>query len=292
MSRTVRAPVLICLPFHIGISPARPGFISALWMQCRQASAVALGILLMCTGSRGAEPVPDKLVVLTFDDSVASQATFVAPLLKKLGFGATFFITEGFTFLTDKDHYMTWEQIRDLHGQGFEIGNHTRSHRGVANLDPENFAAEITHIEERCKEHAIPKPLTFCYPGYGASPTAAQFLRNRGYRFARAGGNRAFNPLKDDPLLLPQAFDGKPGSTLESFKTAVEKARDGEIAILTFHGVPDIQHPWVSTEPAKFEAYMQHLKETGCKVIALGELDRYVPALHPSPKPTQNTTTP
>ena len=32
-------------------------------------------------------PVPDKLVVLTFDDSAKSHATYVAPLLKQLGFG-------------------------------------------------------------------------------------------------------------------------------------------------------------------------------------------------------------
>jgi peptidoglycan/xylan/chitin deacetylase (PgdA/CDA1 family) len=286
----VRASVKVKRPFLFRNSCT--DFVSAVGARCRLAAAMALGLLFLCTDSKGAEPVPDKLVVLTFDDSVASQATFVAPLLKRLGFGATFFITEGFNFLTDKEHYMTWDQIRELHGQGFEIGNHTRSHRGVANLDPENFAAEITHIEERCREQAIPKPVTFCYPGYGASPTAAQFLRNRGYLFARAGGNRAFNPLKDDPLLLPQAFDGKPGSTLDSFKEAVEKARNGEIAILTFHGVPDIQHPWVSTEPAKFESYMQHLKDTGCKVISLGELGRYVPAVQGTAKPNQTTTAP
>jgi peptidoglycan/xylan/chitin deacetylase (PgdA/CDA1 family) len=44
------------------------------------------------------EAVPDKLVVLTFDDSVASHYTVVRPLLKRYGFGATFFITEGFSF--------------------------------------------------------------------------------------------------------------------------------------------------------------------------------------------------
>jgi peptidoglycan/xylan/chitin deacetylase (PgdA/CDA1 family) len=228
-------------------------------------------------GARAAEPIPDKLVVLTFDDSVASQATFVAPLLKKLGFGATFFITEGFSFLTDKQNYMTWEQIQQLHRQGFEIGNHTQTHRGVAKLDADSLLSEIAHMEERCEMHGIPKPKTFCYPGYGASPVAAQFLRNRGYTFARAGGNRAFDPSKDDPLLLPQAFDGKPDSTLDSFKAAVEKAKEGNIAILTFHGVPDIQHPWVSTEPQKFESYMHHLKEAGCHVVSLGELSRYLP---------------
>ena len=90
-----------------------------------------LTIMLAFT-SAAKNPVPERLVVLTFDDSVASQVTFVAPLLKKLGFGATFFITEGFEFAVDKEHYMTWEQIKSLDAQGFEIGNHTRKHAGVA----------------------------------------------------------------------------------------------------------------------------------------------------------------
>src|ERR1044071_2090817 len=78
------------------------------------------------------DPLPEKLVVLTFDDSVASQYSVVRPILKKYGFGATFFITEGFSFPTNKQDYMTWAQIRDLHEQGFEIGNHTRDHLGVS----------------------------------------------------------------------------------------------------------------------------------------------------------------
>ena len=76
--------------------------------------------------------IPDKLVVLTFDDSAKSHATFVAPLLKKLGFGATFFITEGFDFPTNKAAYMTWEEIAGLHRMGFEIGNHTAKHANAA----------------------------------------------------------------------------------------------------------------------------------------------------------------
>ena len=48
------------------------------------------------------------------------------------------------------------------------------------------------------------------------------------------------------------------------------------IAILTFHGVPDIEHPWVHTEPAQFEAYMAYLAENGYRVIALRDLVDYV----------------
>ena len=59
------------------------------------------------------QPIPDRLVVLTFDDGNRSDATYVAPLLKRYGFGGTFFITEGLNFLTNKAHYTTWKRLRN-----------------------------------------------------------------------------------------------------------------------------------------------------------------------------------
>lgn len=244
---------------------------------------LCLSLLLAFTGVLPAAEAPtvpkapEGLVVLTFDDSVASHATFVAPLLKKHGFGATFYITEGFEFLKDKEHYLTWEQIKALHAAGFEVGNHTKAHKGVNTQKPADIAADLEHIEKRCMENGIPVPTTFSYPGYATSPAATEVLRARGYLLARAGGARVFDPAKDEPLTLPQAFDSKPDSTMEQFKAAIAQARDGKIAVLTFHGVPDIQHPWVNTDPVKFAAYMQVLKDSGCKVVALRDIARYLP---------------
>lgn len=244
----------------------------------RLSALLALLTVLFALPGNASEPVPNKLVVLTFDDSVASQATFVAPLLKKHGFGATFFITEGFEFLVDKKNYMTWQQIKALHDQGFEIGNHTRKHAGVAKQKAEQLASDVEFIEQQCAKFGITKPVSFCYPGYATSEAAVKLLRERGYLLARAGGAQAFDPLKDDPLTAPQAFDGKPESTLEQFKAAVAQALDGKIAVMTFHGVPDIKHPWVNTDPSKFEAYMQHLKDEGCTVVAMRDVVKYLPS--------------
>jgi hypothetical protein len=89
------------------------------------------------------------------------------------------------------------------------------------------------------------------------------------YKFARAGGDRASQVGKDKLLLLPQAFDAKPHCTLEQFKKAVDQADEKHIPILTFHGVPDIEHPWVNTDQKKFMQYMNYLKANNFKVIAL-----------------------
>ncbi|MDD7986255.1 polysaccharide deacetylase family protein [Lentisphaera marina] len=212
-----------------------------------------------------------KTVVLTFDDSVKSHYDFVAPLLKKHGFNATFFITEGFSFHKRKDLYMTWSEIKELHDQGFEIGNHTKAHRNVKKLSSEQLRLSLSHIEEKCKKHGIPKPISFCYPGYVTDPKALKVLQEMNYKFARAGGDRASQVGKDKLLLLPQAFDAKPHCTLEQFKKAVDQADEKHIPILTFHGVPDIEHPWVNTEPELFKKYMKYLKDNKFKVISLRE---------------------
>ena len=89
--------------------------------------------------SQDLQPIPDRLVVLTFDDGNKSDATYVAPLLKSYGFGGTFFITEGLNFLTNKNRYVTWEEVKALHEAGFEIGNHTRHHKNVNNQSSEDL---------------------------------------------------------------------------------------------------------------------------------------------------------
>ena len=94
-------------------------------------------LLAPATPALALEPIPDKLVVLTFDDSSKSHVTVAAPLLKKHGFGATFFVTEGFDFPTNKRDYMTWDEIAQLHRDGFEIGNHTRDHKAPERQGPE-----------------------------------------------------------------------------------------------------------------------------------------------------------
>ena len=63
---------------------------------------------------------------------------------------------------------------------------------------------------------------------------------------------------------------------MEDLKWAVSQAKDGKVAVLCFHGVPALDHPWVSCTPEAFSKYMQYLKDEGCTVIATRDLVRYV----------------
>ncbi len=231
-------------------------------------------------------PIPDKLVVLTFDDSKASHYTVVRPLLKKYGFGATFFITEGFTFRTNKKDYLTWDQIGELHRDGFEIGNHTRDHMGPSQANLPRLKEQVEAINAQCAANGVPTPVSFAYPGNTIDPGAIGVLEKLGFRFARRGGapehpyekgdGVAYEPGRDHPLLLPSAGDARPFWTLENLKRAASQARDGKIAILQFHGAPDLEHPWVHTPRERFEEYMKYLHAEGFKAIAVRDLATYV----------------
>ena len=232
------------------------------------------------------QPIPDRLVVLTFDDGRRSDVELVGPLLARHGFGATFYVTEGLGF-EDKSRFLTWDEIRWLHDAGFEIGNHHGRHVAVETQTRTEFVRDLHHMEESCIAHGIPKPVTYCYPGGHHCRTAVEALHDAGYLFARrccspehvdhAEGaiGRAYDPEEDHPLLIPTAGIGGPAMDLDDLRAAVSTARDGRIAVICLHGVPD-DHPFCSTTPALFERFVDYLAGNEYTVIALRDLARYV----------------
>jgi peptidoglycan/xylan/chitin deacetylase (PgdA/CDA1 family) len=250
----------------------------------RNRHRAALGLLaaaLACTAPRTARraappPVPDRLVVLTFDDAVRSHYTTVAPLLERYGFGATFFVTEfPQPSFSDTTLYMTWAQMGDLSRRGFEVANHTWHHVHVDRVGHDSLVKEIRYVEDRLRTLGAARPVSFAYPAYATTPAAVATLRELGYTFARTGGNRAYDPLLDDPLLVPSWTTGE--KKRDEILRALGEAHDGHIVVLTIHGVPDVAHPWVNTPVPMFEDLLRVLHDGGYHVVALRDLARYLP---------------
>jgi peptidoglycan/xylan/chitin deacetylase (PgdA/CDA1 family) len=233
-------------------------------------------------------PIPDRLVVLTFDDGTKSDIAYVAPLLKRYGFGASFYVTEGLRDIKRDDDNLTWDEIRQLNDLGFEVGNHTETHPDLTKMTKKQIVAELEGIERRFQQYGIPAPKTFSYPLFHDNVAAAEVLLQKGYLFARRGvtpefpdgGNGArgpaYDPTKHYPLLIPITGYAGPEWGLQDLVWAVAQAKNGKIAVLNFHGVPYPRAPWVSVEPKVFDEYMKYLRDQKCTVIAMRDLAKYV----------------
>ena len=257
----------------------------------RRRTFLGAGSALLAPGAE----IPAKTVVLTFDDAVKSHRTVVAPLLKKLGFRATFFVTHN--WMTDPEYFMSWRDIAEIHGMDFEIGNHTWTHADFSS--PRNaarLAGELALVENELKKVGVPKPVSMAYTGNFFGPEAIGIVRGNGYRFARRGGapeveygtlqiGPVFDPARHDPLLIPTTGDAYPNWTLDHFKEVVSRAKPGVAVVLQFHGVPDVKHPWVHTPPENFESYMAYLKDNGYRALALRDLESYTDPNHPPGDP-------
>ena len=217
-----------------------------------------------------------KQIVLTFDDACRSHLDTVAPLLRRHGFGATFFITRfndewraknGETLLGPSD-------VRALADMGFEIGNHTWSHAsGMDAMDAASAAEEIDRVDRWFADAGVPAPDLYAYPGGPYSAQGETLIRARGYKCARSCVVRAWNPATDDPFRIPAIPVTEKGDW-DLFRAYAEARPDlvpaGTLPVFVFHGVPDRVHPWVNTEVGTFEAFIDFVAGLGVRCTGLG----------------------
>ena len=213
-----------------------------------------------------------KTVVLTCDDACESHYSFVAPLLKQYGFGATFYVCEFPGMFGDSTRSMSWQQIKELSAMGFEIGNHTWHHKNLDRMIPGELDSELSYVEQKCDSLGIPRPVSFAYPAYREDPASIPTLIRHRYRTARTGGDRPWQPSTDDPLHVPSyTIKGDGPEDKKYFYQALEQAGPGKVIVFTIHGVPDIAHPWVSTPPAVLKEYLQYLYAHHYRVVPMRE---------------------
>ena len=217
--------------------------------------------------------IPDKIVVLTFDDASQSHYSYVAPLLKKYGFGATFYICEYPPDFNDTVKYMSWYDIKQLSDMGFEIGNQGWHHARIDRLSNDSLKSEMLYIERKCDTLKIPKPTSMAYPGFITDATKIPVLSLLGYSTARVGGNRAYNPVYDGSYYIPSfTLDAH---NEQEIIDAFANAKNGHVVILTIHGVPDLAHDALSTSPAVFERCMKYLHDNHYTVVSMRTLTGY-----------------
>lgn len=133
-------------------------------------------------------------VVITFDDGYLDNYEHAAPILSELGLPACFYLTAGFIgndrqFPWDaakgrRTVMMSWEQAREMHRMGFEIGCHTWNHPDLGTEPIASAPRELGDARSRI-EDAIGAPVThFAYPFGGLAnitPAWVDAIRQAGF---------------------------------------------------------------------------------------------------------------
>ena len=70
-------------------------------------------------------------------------------------------------------------------------------------MDAARFADELRYVEEKLRFARRTETGELRLSCYVTTPDAVRLLRERGYTFARTGGDRAYDPVRDDPMLVP-----------------------------------------------------------------------------------------
>jgi peptidoglycan/xylan/chitin deacetylase (PgdA/CDA1 family)/folate-dependent phosphoribosylglycinamide formyltransferase PurN len=148
--------------------------------------------------------VSKPAVVLTFDDGYRDNFLTLRAIREKIEVPMTLFISTAIVegqarFPHDVKHRnsdfkaFTWEQLRILQREGFEIGSHTRTHFDCGSRDPERLRAEIVGSKRDLEEHLGIAVELFSFP-YGLpgniSPEAMTIATaNYKHVFSAYGGN-------------------------------------------------------------------------------------------------------
>lgn len=138
--------------------------------------------------------LPDKPIVITFDDGYKDNYDFAYPIMQKYGYTGTIFVVSkaiGNTNFFDVEKHlqpvnkiMDWNEIKELDRAGFVIGAHTVDHPHLAEVSPEVARYQIEE-SKRALEHGLKKPVeVLAYPYGSYNDTVAQITQKAGYRAA------------------------------------------------------------------------------------------------------------
>jgi peptidoglycan/xylan/chitin deacetylase (PgdA/CDA1 family) len=158
----------------------------------------------------GDQRLPDRPVVLTFDDGYADFHSRALPLLERYGFSATVFVTTGWVAeigsrpaTTPLGPMLSWSQIEEASRCGIEFAAHSRTHPQLDRLSEatlrEELAASKAELEDR-----LGAPVTgLAYPFGYSNAKVREVARQLAYGYGCAVHN-AMAGAGSDLFALPR----------------------------------------------------------------------------------------
>ena len=130
--------------------------------------------------------LPNKPLVITFDDGYYSNYEYIYPILKQYQVKASIFIvTDKIGQEMDGIKYLSWEECLEMQNSGLvEIGSHSKKHVFYDKRSVRELRDDVKASYDKIEEHLGKQELKiFAYP-YGAyTSEAVTTLKNNGIDF-------------------------------------------------------------------------------------------------------------
>ena len=127
------------------------------------------------------QALPDKPVILTFDDGYVDAFTQAMPILHKYGFVGTFFVLTGPADEGGVGEHLTWEQIVAMSATGMDIELHCREHFDLRNRPNDFLIHQIAGGKESLEAHVNRPVRWFAYPSGRYDAAVVRVLKSDGF---------------------------------------------------------------------------------------------------------------
>ncbi len=128
------------------------------------------------------KPVPDKSVVITFDDGYKDNYENAFPILKEFGFRATVFMIT--SSINNDKNFLTSSQLKQMDSYGIDIESHTVNHNKLDGLTCDKQIQTLKDSKEFLEKLLNKKVEYIAYPYGKWNENAIKALKTEGYSMA------------------------------------------------------------------------------------------------------------
>jgi peptidoglycan/xylan/chitin deacetylase (PgdA/CDA1 family) len=124
--------------------------------------------------------LPEKPVILTFDDGYVDNYINAFPLLKRYGMIGLFFLITDFIDAA-RPEYMSWAQIEEMGAAGQRFGSHSRNHPDLRGKSVDYLVWQALGGMEDIQRHLGYHPRWIAYPSGTYDQRTIQVYQSAGY---------------------------------------------------------------------------------------------------------------
>ena len=130
---------------------------------------------------RDGVPLPEKPIILTFDDGWTDDYAIVYPILRKHCMVGTFFPPVAWVNRSNGSKVMTWPMIEEMSQGGMEFGSHTINHYLLNEQMAQRITEELVGSKAALEQHVVLPVVALAYPGGGHNPLVVSLVPKAGY---------------------------------------------------------------------------------------------------------------